>query len=95
VSTINTYDPKTSEEIFFYFQNDFSVSVRVKGDDSALLIWTDGINDWVEEYDRLSYAFARLALLQTCAESKWEKAFASNPETFVRQFDGFVLGTTG
>jgi len=100
VSTHRDYKPEAfdvadSHEIFYHFDNDFSVSVRLHHDDSAFLVWSDGINEWIEHYERLSQAFGRLAVLQACAESAWKKAFASNPETFARQFDGFVLGTAG
>lgn len=36
--------------------------------ESALLFWTDGINEWRETYERLSTALMRAALLQRCAE---------------------------
>lgn len=37
--------------------------------ETAVLWWTDGINEWREIYERLSLALMRLALLQYSAET--------------------------
>ncbi len=42
------------------------------------IAWTDGVaSSWHEDYETLSEALSRLALLVACAESSYEKFFRS------------------
>lgn len=89
--TPNKVDFDIAKEIVRAVINDYSFSILQGADDSAYLRWDDGVaNEWIEHYEKLSHAFARLAHLQSCAESNWEKGFASHPRYFAQQFEIFV-----
>lgn len=87
----NQTDLDTASRVFEITTNDINVIVFVHADDSAFLYWNDGVaNEWCEHYPSLAYAYGRLALLQACAESAWEKGFVHSPRTFVKDFDTFM-----
>ena len=70
---------------------DCAVKIYIHADDSAFIYWTDFVaNEWCEHYPSLTYAYARLALLQACGENAWEKMFTQSPQEFVAQFDKFL-----
>jgi hypothetical protein len=54
------------------------------------LVWTDGINEWVEEFPTESVALLRLAALARCAESEWQRLFKVTPEEFTRLAGAFL-----
>lgn len=88
--TPNEIDYDIAVELFTAGFNDYTVKVSIGADDSGFLWWTDGINEWLEHYEKLSHALARFAQLQTCAESAWKKGFSSHPRYFANMFDAFV-----
>lgn len=88
--TPNKVDYEIAKPLFSATFNDYSFTVSQGADDSAFLMWSDGINEWIEHYEKLSHAIARLALLQGCAESVWEKCFTQNPKQFVNEFSKFT-----
>jgi hypothetical protein len=88
--TPNAVDYDIAAELFKAKFNDYTVKVSIGADDSAFLWWTDGINEWLEHYERLSHALARFAQLQSCAESAWKKEFSSHPRYFAKMFDVFL-----
>lgn len=64
--------------------------IRTDGE-SFFLSWTDGVaNDWTEEFPDFSYALARLANLQYCAESDWYEGFTHQPAEFIGAFDSIT-----
>ena len=50
--------------------------------------------EFVEAYPDLSVAFARLAALQKCAESDWEKGFDQSHSDFNTVAKAFLNGVT-
>lgn len=71
--------------------DDVRVVVSQGQDDSGYLWWTDFVaNEWCEHYPTVSLAIARLALLQACGESAWEKGFTHTPKGFVVAFNKFM-----
>lgn len=88
--TPNKIDYDIAAELFRVTFSDYTVVVSQGADDSAFLWWTDGINEWLEHFERVSHALARFAHLQSCAESAWEKSFTSHPRYFANQFEIFI-----
>lgn len=88
--TPNKLDYEIAVQVINATFNDYSVIISVGADESAFLWWTDGINEWIEHFERLSHAIARFAHLQICAESAWEKGFGSHPRYFATQFETFI-----
>lgn len=88
--TPNIVDYQIAQEVMRATFSDYSVVISQGADDSAFLWWTDGINEWLEHFVRLSHALARFAHLQVCAENAWEIGFASHPRYFAQQFDAFI-----
>ena len=90
--TPNMIDYETAKELFFVIINDDAKAIVSQGaDDSGYLWWTDFVaNDWLEHYPTVSLAIARLALLQACGESAWEKGFTQTPTEFVQQYEKFT-----
>lgn len=85
--TPNKVDYDIAKPLFSATMDGYSFTVSQGADDSAFLMWTDGINEWIEHYVRVSEAIARLAHLQHCAESAWKKGFASTPLVFAQKFE--------
>jgi len=85
--TPNTVDYDIAKTLFSATMNDYSFTISQGADDSAFLMWTDGINEWLEHFVCVSHAIARLAHLQHCAESAWKQSFASTPLTFAQKFE--------
>ena len=70
---------------------DCGVTIYKASDDSAYIRWTDYVaNEWCEHYTTVAYAFARLAILQACADSNWTKGFTSQPKDFANNLDIFI-----
>ena len=89
--TPNQVDYDNAKELFSAIIGDYAFKISQGSDDSAYLVWNDGVaNEWMEHFEKLSHAFARLAHLQACAESAWEKGFASHPRYFANEFDKFI-----
>jgi hypothetical protein len=89
--TPNRIDYDNSKKLFGTVIGGYAFTISQGSDDSAYLVWNDGVaNEWMEHFEKLSHAFARLAHLQACAESDWEKGFASHPRYFANQFDIFI-----
>jgi len=88
----NLVDLEISKKILEINLNDGDalVTIFVGADDSSFIMWTDGINEWIEHYPSLAYSLGRLALLQVCAESTWEKGFTHTPRGFVSAFSDFL-----
>ena len=89
IPTMDDYD--TAKKLFFVLINDDAKAVVSQGaDNSGYLWWTDFVaNEWLEHYPTVSLAIARLALLQACGESEWDKAFKQTPKEFVQQYDKY------
>ena len=85
--TPNKVDYDIAKPLFSAMMNDYSFTISQGADDSAYLMWTDGIDEWLEHFVCVSHAIARLAHLQHCAESAWRKSFASSPDTFAMKFE--------
>jgi len=60
--------------------------------DCTTLFWTDGINDWEENYQTSSAAFSRLACLLACADSKWLRGFNYDEEKHQLAWAEFLDG---
>ena len=90
--TPNAIDYDVAKELFFVIINQDAKAVVSRGaDDSGYLWWTDFVaNEWLEHYPTVSLAIARLALLQACGESAWEKGFTHTPKEFVQQYEKFT-----
>jgi hypothetical protein len=90
--TPNQHDYDTAKRLFSVIINDDAKAVVSQGaDDSGYLWWTDFVaNEWLEHYPTVSLAIARLALLQACGESAWEKGFKHTPTEFVQQYGKFA-----
>jgi hypothetical protein len=89
--TPNQIDYDHAKELFGAIIGDYCFTIKQGTDDSAYLNWNDGVaNEWTEHFEKLSHAFARLAHLQACAETNWEKGFASHPRYFANEFDKFI-----
>lgn len=88
--TPNRNDYETATEVMRVSFEDYTIVISQGADGSAFLWWTEGINEWLEHFEKLSHAIARLAHLQSCAESDWEKGFASHPRYFAQQFEIFI-----
>lgn len=89
--TPNLVDYDHAKELFGAIIGDYCFTIKQGTDDSAYLNWNDGVaNEWTEHFEKLSHAFARLAHLQACAETKWEKGFVSHPRYFANEFDKFI-----
>lgn len=55
------------------------------------LSWTEGINEWKEEFQQLSHALMRIAVLTRCAETQWETFFATtNTDVFGYHCEDFL-----
>lgn len=80
--------------LFHYETNDVSAWVR-KGENALHLHWTDGINEWVEDFPSLSFAMLRLGALIACGESDWDKGFLTSPQVFTQQAGIFLSNTVG
>ena len=90
IPTMDDYD--TAKKLVFVLINDDAKAVVSQGaDNSGYLWWTDFVaNEWLEHYPTVSLAIARLALLQACGESEWDKAFKHTPTEFVQQYEKFT-----
>jgi hypothetical protein len=88
----NDVDYEIAREVAKMQFSDYSVEIREGEDCSGFLYWSDGVaNEWCEHFVELSHAFARLATLQSCAETVWRKAFADTPEDFSNRYRKFLL----
>jgi hypothetical protein len=84
-----------------YVQHDYTAWVlyRVEAAHEWLVTWTDGINQWCEEYDYPWHAFARLAaLVAACDQQVFLVHDPSNRgpaegEAFREEADRFVART--
>jgi len=64
-------------------------------DEGFDLRWNDGVaNEWSEEFDDLSTALARLAVLMRCGETGWSTGFAQTPKYFADHADAFFKEVT-
>ncbi len=89
--TPNKVDYDIAKTIISAVVGDYQFKILQGADDSAFLTWNDGVaNEWTEHFEVLSHAFARLAHIQSCAESAWEKGFNSHPRYFAQQFERFI-----
>jgi hypothetical protein len=89
--TPNIVDYDHATVLFGAIIGHYSFTIKQGTDDSAYLNWNDGVaNEWTEHYTSLTYAIGRLATLQACAESNFEKGFTLTPKGFVSQFDKFL-----
>lgn len=88
----NAVDYSSARTLFaMHINNDVEVIVSQGADDSGYLWWTDFVaNEWCEHYPTVSLAIARLALLQACGESAWEKGFAQTPTEFMNEYEKFL-----
>lgn len=87
----NMTDFEISKEVCVIINDDVKAVVSQGADDSGYLWWTDFVaNEWLEHYPTVSLAIARLALLQACYESAWEKGFTQNPKEFVNEYSKFA-----
>lgn len=89
---IPNYAEFSNATVFLHVQlNDGDAGVTVlTANNGSYLMWTDGINEWIEHYPSLTYSLGRLTLLQACAETDWEKGFKQNPRQFVTEFSKFL-----
>lgn len=86
--TPNQFDYDFATRLFGATIGDYSFAILRGADDSGYLTWNDGVaNEWIEHFEKLSHAIARLAHLQHCAESAWKQGFASTPKTFTEKFE--------
>ena len=86
--TPNKMDYDIAKHLFSATIGDYSFSILQGADDSAFLRWDDGVaNEWIEHYEKLSHAIARLAHLQHCAETAWKQSFNSHPRVFANKFE--------
>lgn len=61
----------------------YLVDLTVAPDGGAHLSWSDGVTgEWTEAHPALSIALARLAMLQRCCESNWDRGFNEEPDEF-------------
>ena len=90
--TPNQHDWESAKELFSVIISDDAKAIVSQGtDDSGYLWWTDFVaNEWLEHYQTVSLAIARLALLQACGESVWDKVFRQTPTEFVQQYGKFT-----
>lgn len=87
----NMTDFDISKEVCVIINDDVKAVVSQGADDSGFLWWTDFVaNEWLEHYPSVSLAIARLALLQACYESAWEKGFAQTPTEFMNEYSKFL-----
>ena len=57
--------------------------------------WHDFIaNDWVERFDSLAVALARVAALVHCGSSDWASGFATDAQAFSVVADSFLTEVT-
>lgn len=74
---------------------DTIVSLLVHDDGSATLSWSDGVaNTWSEPHPSLSFALLRLAALEHCADSDWERGFKSGFDGFRSSAEAFLNEVT-
>ncbi len=89
--TPNKVDYDIAKPLFSATIGDYAFTISQGADDSAFLMWSDGVaNEWLEHFVCVSHAIARLAHLQSCAESAWEKNFNSHPRYFSQRFEQFI-----
>lgn len=81
----------TYHDFFVKFEiNDASVVCAYDAPNERYGIrWTDGINEWTENFLELSTALARLAALVKCGEEDWSAFFAHDEAEFSNQADSF------
>lgn len=80
--------------IQFGEQENECIASITEGKSNFDLHWTDGIGSWLEEYEDLSTALARLAVLAHCSESAWELHFTHTAQEFTREFCKFARKET-
>jgi hypothetical protein len=68
------------ENLILFNDTEFGCRIYMEGA-KFIVNWTDYVaNEWTEEYDLLSEALMRLAMLAACKESNWELGFSTSPE---------------
>lgn len=78
------------------FTIDDSAFVTIEKSPSGVsLRWNDGVvNEWTEEYESLSVALARVAVLAACGEKDWEVGFVNDSSTFEANARDFLENET-
>lgn len=71
---------------------DVSASVQVSCDGTAVLSWTDGLNEWREVFSSLPVALCRLGALAECARGDWWAGFVDSAEVFNGRAVAFLEG---
>ncbi len=70
--------------LFSLVTDETGIDLAEKRDGSGFVLsWTDYVaNEWTEEYPDLSLALLRLAVLQRCAESGFDRMFGQDHQQF-------------
>lgn len=70
--------------------------ITVSSDDIGYSVeWHDFVaNDWVERFDSLAVALARVAALVHCGSSDWASGFATDSQAFSVVADSFLTEVT-
>lgn len=84
-------DDDAKNLIVFY---DVDYGCRIIRDESTkkfIVNWTDYVaNEWTEEYDKMSAALTRLAMLAACQEAGWDLGFSTTPEQHEQATEDFM-----
>lgn len=82
----NMTDYECAKLLFVFQMHDGVTACISQGvDDSGFIRWTDNVvNEWIEHYESVSMALARLAVLQECAQGDWLQGFHQNPAEFTQ-----------
>jgi len=69
-----------------------TINIHETIEDKFLLKWDDNVvNEWTEQYDTLSQALTRAAVLAACGETGWNAGFATTePEVFATKAEQFL-----
>ena len=70
--------------------------ITVSSDETGYLVeWHDFVaNDWLERFDSLAVALARVSALVRCGESDWASGFAGDAKAFSVVADSFLTEVT-
>lgn len=89
--TPNKVDYDIAKPLFSATLGDYSFTISLGADDSAFIMWSDHVaNEWIEHFEKLSHAIARLAHIQHCAETAWRQSINSHPRVFANKFEFLV-----
>jgi hypothetical protein len=81
------------ENLIVFTDTEFGCRIYMEGT-KFIVNWTDYVaNEWTEEYDLLSEALTRLAMLAACKEANWELGFGTSPEEHQVSVADFMEGT--